>query len=117
MYQETRARGSDILDNLPGLNAARDAQAAIVNDSEPLRKELETVQEQLGSEAGLSGLILLLLLLSAVLVASAVPASCACTSPSRASAPRWRRTGASRPRARRRKPSASTTPTRRRSCG
>jgi twitching motility protein PilJ len=68
MFQETRTRGSDILKNLPGLNAARDAQAAIIKDSEPLRKELETVQEQLGNETGLSGITLLLLLLSAVLV-------------------------------------------------
>jgi len=68
MFQETRTRGSDILKNLPGLNAARDAQAAIIKDSEPLRKELEAVQEQLGNETGLSGITLLLLLLSAVLV-------------------------------------------------
>ena len=118
MFQETRTRGSDILKNLPGLNAARDAQATIIKDSEPLRTELEKVQEQLGNEAGLSGLTLLLLLLSAVLVVARrrrLPA------PLRRRAGPARRRGAEaaapRPSARRRKPSASTTRTRRRSCG
>src|SRR5205085_3608764 len=68
LYQETRARGGVILDNLGGLNAAREAQNAIVNDSEPLLKDLEAVQEKLGTETGFSGLMLVLLLLCAILV-------------------------------------------------
>ena len=67
-YQDTRARGGVILDNLAGLNAAREAQNVILADSEPLRKNLETVQDKLGSETGFSGTTLVLLLLSAVLV-------------------------------------------------
>ena len=67
-YEETRTQAGAILGNLQGLVAAREAQAAIVNDSEALRKGLETVQEQLGQETGFSGLNLLLLLLFAALL-------------------------------------------------
>src|SRR4029079_8241792 len=35
LYQDTRARGATILDNLGGLNAARDAQNTIVTDTQP----------------------------------------------------------------------------------
>ena len=68
LYQETKTRGGVILDNLAGLNSAREAQNAIIGDSETLRKNLQTVQDKLASESGLSGWTLLLLLLSAVLV-------------------------------------------------
>jgi twitching motility protein PilJ len=67
-YEETRTQAGAILGNLQGLVAAREAQVAIVNDSEPLRKGLETIQEQLGTETGFSGLNLALLLLSAALL-------------------------------------------------
>ena len=67
-YQETRTRGAVILDNVAGLNAAREAENAIIGDSEPLRKNLEAVQDKLGSETGFGGLSLILLILSAVLV-------------------------------------------------
>jgi len=67
-YQETKTRGSEILANLPGLSAARDAQTNILGDSEPLRKDLEVVQDKLGFETGLGGTTILLLLLSALLV-------------------------------------------------
>ncbi|MDQ2926921.1 MAG: methyl-accepting chemotaxis protein [Pseudomonadota bacterium] len=67
-YQETKSRGGVILDNLAGLNSAREAQNAIVSDSEPLRKNLEAVQDKLSGESGLTGGILLLLVLSAALV-------------------------------------------------
>ncbi|MEO5882807.1 MAG: methyl-accepting chemotaxis protein [Caldimonas sp.] len=62
-YQDTRTRGATILANLPGLNAARDAQTAIVGDSEALRKGLETVQGRLesGSRIGAPTWILLAL--------------------------------------------------------
>ena len=68
LYQETKSRGGVILDNLVGLNSAREAQTAIIGDSEPLRKNLEAVQDKLGSETGLTAGTVLLLLLSAVLV-------------------------------------------------
>ena len=64
LYQDTRTRGAVILANLPALNAARDAQGQILADSEPLRKNLEQVQQQLGSE-GVSNWLLVLLALSA----------------------------------------------------
>src|SRR6185369_4520154 len=67
-YQETRTRGGVILDNLAGLNAAREAQNSIIGDSEPLRKTLESIQDKLGSETGFSGLTLFMLLLCAILV-------------------------------------------------
>ncbi len=51
-YEKTRAEAGVILGNLQGLVAAREAQAAVVADSEPLRKGLEVVQERL-SESGL----------------------------------------------------------------
>jgi twitching motility protein PilJ len=46
-YEKTRAEAGAILGNLQGLVAAREAQAAVVADSEPLRKGLEAVQERL----------------------------------------------------------------------
>jgi twitching motility protein PilJ len=52
-YDETRAQASQILGNLQGLVTAREAQAGVLNDSEPLRKGLETLQEQLGKETGI----------------------------------------------------------------
>ena len=39
-------RRASILGNLQGLVTAREAQAGILNDSEPLRKGLETLQDQ-----------------------------------------------------------------------
>ena len=40
-YEETRTQASAILGNLQGLVSAREAQTAILGDSEPLRKNLE----------------------------------------------------------------------------
>ena len=48
-YEKTRADAGAILGNLQGLVAAREAQASVVADSEPLRKGLEAVQERLES--------------------------------------------------------------------
>ena len=67
-YEETRVQASAILGNLQGLVSAREAQVAIVADSEPLRKGLEAVQEQLGSSTGFSGLNLLMLIASGLLL-------------------------------------------------
>jgi len=68
-YEETRTQAGAILGNLQGLVSAREAQASIIADSEPLRKGLESVQDKLGKETGFSLLNLVLLLGSAVLVA------------------------------------------------
>ncbi len=67
-YEETRVQASAILGNLQGLVSAREAQVAIVADSEPLRKGLEDVQTQLGSATGFSGVNLLLLVVSGALL-------------------------------------------------
>ena len=53
-FDETRARANLILGNLPGLMAARDAQVAILADSEPLRLGLVALQQQLGSGGAFS---------------------------------------------------------------
>jgi twitching motility protein PilJ len=72
-YEQTRSQSSAILANLQGLVAAREAQAQIVGDSEPLRKGLEAVQSRLDQIGGVSigylvaiGLAALLLLLGAL---------------------------------------------------
>ena len=52
LYEQTRTQAGAILGNLQGLVSAREAQAAIIADSEPLRKGLESVQERLSGEAG-----------------------------------------------------------------
>ena len=67
-YEETRTQAGAILGNLQGLVSAREAQASIIADSEPLRIGLETVQERLGSSTGFSALNLVLLLLSAAVM-------------------------------------------------
>ena len=46
-YEKIRTEAVTILGNLQGLVAAREAQASVVADSEPLRKGLEVVQERL----------------------------------------------------------------------
>ncbi|HEX7436717.1 MAG TPA: methyl-accepting chemotaxis protein [Caldimonas sp.] len=68
LYEETRAQAGAILGNLQGLTAAREAQASIIADSEPLRKGLEAVQDRLGGETGLGGVTLVFLVLSALIV-------------------------------------------------
>ncbi len=69
-YEETRTEAGSILGNLQGLVSAREAQAAIIADSEPLRKGLEIVQERLGAETGFSRVALIAILVSAVLMAA-----------------------------------------------
>ncbi|HET7795760.1 MAG TPA: methyl-accepting chemotaxis protein [Rhizobacter sp.] len=69
-YEETRTEAGSILGNLQGLVSAREAQASIIADSEPLRKGLETVQDRLGSETGFSRVALVALLLFAILLAA-----------------------------------------------
>lgn len=72
-YEQTRTRAKAILDNLQGLVAAREAQTAILNDSEPLRKGLEQAAAELEKSGGAGwGLVLALIASLIALVAGAV---------------------------------------------
>ncbi len=53
LYEQTRTQAGAILGNLQGLVSARTAQIAIVNDSEPLRRDLEGLQADLAARTGL----------------------------------------------------------------
>ncbi|MDP2418617.1 MAG: methyl-accepting chemotaxis protein [Hydrogenophaga sp.] len=66
LYEETRTEAGAILGNLQGLVSAREAQASIIADSEPLRLSLQTLQTDLSSRSGLGGGALAALLLSAL---------------------------------------------------
>jgi len=68
LYEETRTQAGSILGNLQGLVSAREAQDAILKDSETLRKGLEQVQTGLENNTGFSTGRLLMLLLSALLL-------------------------------------------------
>lgn len=52
-YEEMRKESSAILDNLPGLVSAREANSNILNESEALRKDLQRLQVSLSKDAGL----------------------------------------------------------------
>jgi len=47
MFEDTRAQAGAILNNLQVLVAVRQAQASVLKDSEPLREQLEALQNQL----------------------------------------------------------------------
>jgi twitching motility protein PilJ len=55
LYEQTRTQASAILGNLQGLVSAREAQSAIIADSEPLRRQLEGLQAKLSAQTGLGG--------------------------------------------------------------
>ena len=69
-YEATRADAETIFSNRQGLVSAREAQSAVVSDSEPLREKLEALQQRLSADAGvglvqlavLGGLALIVLL-------------------------------------------------------
>ncbi|MDP1900764.1 MAG: methyl-accepting chemotaxis protein [Rubrivivax sp.] len=69
-YEQTRTEAGAILGNLQGLVAAREAQTAIVTDSEPLRRGLDGLQTGLTGESGFGGLRLLAGVLSGLLLAA-----------------------------------------------
>jgi twitching motility protein PilJ len=52
LFDETRSQAGAILGNLQGLVSAREAQVAIVSDSEPMRQNLETLQRKLSATTG-----------------------------------------------------------------
>jgi twitching motility protein PilJ len=66
-YEQTRTQASAILGNLQGLVSAREAQAAVIADSEPLRKGLEEVQTGLG-KGGVGLLQIALMVIGAVVM-------------------------------------------------
>ena len=53
LYEETRTQASAILGNLQGRVSAREALSSIISDSEPLRRQLEGLQDKLSSQTGL----------------------------------------------------------------
>ncbi|MBY0409254.1 MAG: methyl-accepting chemotaxis protein [Burkholderiaceae bacterium] len=52
LYEQSRKQATGILSNLQGLVSAREAQAAIIADSEPLRRQLEGLQDKLSRQSG-----------------------------------------------------------------
>ncbi len=72
-YDQTRSQATAILSNLQGLVSAREAQTAILNDSEVLRKDLDDLGQGLESAGGMNPLLLLAMAASlAMLVIGAV---------------------------------------------
>ncbi|MDB5753424.1 MAG: chemotaxis protein [Ramlibacter sp.] len=53
LYEQTRTQAGAILGNLQGLVSAREAQASIIQDSEPLRRTMEELQGKLSAQTGL----------------------------------------------------------------
>jgi twitching motility protein PilJ len=66
LYEQTRKEAGAILGNLQGLVSAREAQGAIISDSEPLRRSLEELQSKLSAQTGLSASALATLGLSSI---------------------------------------------------
>ena len=71
MYEETRVQAGAILGNLQGLVSAREAQGAIIADSEPLRRGLEELQAGLVANTGIGALALVVLLVAALVALTA----------------------------------------------
>jgi len=66
LYEQTRTQAGAILGNLQGLVSAREAQAAIIADSEPLRRSMEELQGKLSAQTGLGAGALTALGLSSI---------------------------------------------------
>ncbi|MEZ5645747.1 MAG: methyl-accepting chemotaxis protein [Burkholderiaceae bacterium] len=66
LYEKTRTEAGAILGNLQGLVSAREAQAAVISDSEPLRIGLEKLQSALSSRSGMGFGEVALLLVTAL---------------------------------------------------
>jgi twitching motility protein PilJ len=67
-YEQTRSQAGAILGNLQGLVSAREAQSAIISDSEPIRRQLEELQATLSGDTGISAIEIALMLLFGSLV-------------------------------------------------
>ena len=73
LFEQTRSQASGVLANLQGLVTAREAQTAIITDSEPLRRNLEQLQKRLGGGTGIgTGSLVTLVLAGALAVLCAV---------------------------------------------
>ena len=71
-YEQMRTQAGAILGNLQGLVGAREAQASVLADSEPLRLALGDLQDKLSARTGLgAGTLVLLLVLSLAALALA----------------------------------------------
>jgi len=70
LFEQTRTQSTFILGTLQGLVAARDAQVAIIDDSEPLRKGLEQVQTRLSGGAVIGPLNIALIIIFLVTTVS-----------------------------------------------
>ncbi len=68
LFEETRSQAGAILGNLQGLVSAREAQIAIIGDSEPLRQQLEVLQTRLTAKSGMGVGQLSALVLAALFV-------------------------------------------------
>src|SRR5687768_1700483 len=66
LYEQTRTQAGAILGNLQGLVSAREAQSAIIADSEPLRRSMEELQGKLSAQTGLGATALALLAASSI---------------------------------------------------
>ena len=66
LYEQTRVQAGAILGNLQGLVSAREAQASIIADSEPLRRGLEDLQGKLSVQSGLTAASVTALLAAAL---------------------------------------------------
>ena len=67
LFEQTRVLAGLVLGNLQSLVAAREAQAAIVADSEPLRRNFEELQQKLSVGTGIGTGTLLTLVVAALL--------------------------------------------------
>ena len=66
LYEQTRTQAGAILGNLQGLVSAREAQSAIIADSEPLRRSLQDLQGKVSSQTGFGAGALVALALSSL---------------------------------------------------
>lgn len=71
IFERTRTQSTFILGSLQGLVAARDAQVAVIDDSEPLRKGLEQVQQKLSDSAGIGSINVALILVFLLITVAA----------------------------------------------
>ncbi|MFM9880443.1 MAG: methyl-accepting chemotaxis protein [Burkholderiaceae bacterium] len=72
LYEQTRVQAGSILGNLQGLVSAREAQGAIITDSEPLRLSLNGLEAKLALQSGIGPIALTTLFAVALLaIASA----------------------------------------------
>jgi twitching motility protein PilJ len=72
-YEQARTQAGAILGNLQGLVSAREAQASIIADSEPLRRAMEELQGKLSAQTGLGfGALLALGIAAAFAIACSI---------------------------------------------